>query len=57
MTLISKEKVWDRIEFSEVIKWKTYYAWVYTKDDLLKQKEFFEYQIADINAKLAFFSK
>lgn len=47
MTLIVKEKIWEKIEFSDVINWKTYYAWEYTQEDLLKQKEFLEYQIKD----------
>lgn len=57
MTFIVKKKVWDKIEFSDVIDWKTYYAWEYTQDALLTQKEFLEYQIADIDDKLALFPK
>lgn len=57
MTLIVKEKILEKIEFSDVINWKTYYAWEYTQEDLLKQKEFLEYQIKDINNKLKHFIK
>ncbi len=57
MTLIVKEQIWEKIEFSEVVKWKTYYAWEYTKTALLKQKEFLEYQIKEIDAKIALFTK
>lgn len=57
MTLIVKEQIWEKIEFTEVVKWKTYYAWEYTKEELLSQKEFLEYQIKEIDTKIAFFAE
>lgn len=57
MTLIVKEQIWEKIEFTEVVKWKTYYAWKYTKEELLSQKEFLEYQIKEIDTKIAFFAE
>lgn len=57
MTLIVKEQIWEKIEFSEVVKWKKYYAWEYKKKELLSQKEFLEYQIKEIDTKIALFTK